>query len=152
MTVWSLITLAAAAAVILALGVYAVLLWRRVWRVRAEQRARHAEARADQVHSIRVLAAAVAEGELNLTEGAIRLKVLLDNLLPAHEGERRYPAVYALHDATTHMPRRLARRQRPRAEIERLDAEREILEAQYRERVIAEARSLLTTYAEPRAA
>jgi CRP-like cAMP-binding protein len=40
--------------------------------------------------------------------------------------------------------RRLERRRYPRAEIERLDAEREALEAEYREAVIAEARRLLT--------
>lgn len=143
MEISTLVTLLAAAAVVVVLSGYAWHLWRRVWRQRAQQRAHHEDARADQSASIRILAQAVVDDELNLTEGAIRLKVLLDNRLAAHQGERDYPAIYALHDATAHMPRRLERHGHSRAEIQRLDAEREMLEARYRERVTAEARALL---------
>lgn len=141
MTVWIGL---AGGALCLALAGYALWLWREVWRRRADWRARRGEAGAHRRDSIRILARAVIDDELNLSEGAIRLKVLLDHEVPAETGAQRFPAIYGLHDATAHMPRRLERRRRPRAEIARLDAEREALEADYREAVVAEARRLLT--------
>lgn len=132
----------AGGAIVLVLAGYAGWLWRRVLRRRRARAARHHEARADQSQSIRLITAALLEDDLNLTEAAIRLKVLIDNRLPPGEGQEHYPAIYGLYDATDHMPRRLARRQHPRAEIQRLDAERQLLEAQYRERVLVEARDL----------
>jgi len=133
----------AAGALCLALAGYALWLWREVWRRRAGLRARRDEAGAHRRDSIRILARAVIDDELNLTEGAIRLKVLLDHEVPAETGAQRFPAIYGLHDATAHMPRRLERRRRPRSEIARLDAEREELETDYRQAVLAEARRLL---------
>lgn len=134
--------------IVLALVGYAGWLWRRVLQRRRARAARHHAARADQSQSIRLITAALLEDDLNLTEAAIRLKVLVDNRLPPGEGQDCYPAIYGLYDATEHMPRRLARREHPRAEIERLDAERQLLEAQYRERVLAEARSLAKQFSD----
>lgn len=138
----------AGAAIVLGLAGYAAWLWRRVLARRRALAAQHRAARADQSQSIRLITSALLQDDLNLTEAAIRLKVLIDNRLPPGEGQYHYPAIYGLHDATEHMPRRLARRQRPRAEIERLDAERQLLEAQYRERVVAEARALAKRFGE----
>jgi len=138
------VALGAGLLVVILLAAYAARLWWRVWRQSRASTRRHAASREDQAHSMHVLARLVLDDELNLTEGAIRLKVLLDHWLPAGEGQQAYPAIYRLHDATAHMPRRLERRQWPRAEIERLDAEREVLESQHREQVLAEADRLLS--------
>lgn len=145
MTIW----IGLAAAALLALAGYALWLWGRVWRQRSALRKRRGEASDHRRDSIRILAQAVAADELNLTEGAIRLKVLLDHELPADTGAARFPAIYGLHDATAHMPRRLERRRYPRSEIERLDAEREGLEAQFRGGVIAEAQWLSAATSNP---
>lgn len=135
----------AALLVVAGLAIYALQLWRGVWRRDGEQARVKAQARDDQVRSVRLLALSMLDGDLNLSEGAIRLKVMLDHLLP-DSGARSYPDIYALHDATAHMPRGAARKQHPRDEIRRLDAQREVLESQYREPVMAQARQLLAKY------
>lgn len=135
----------AALLVVAGLAIYALQLWRGVWRRNGEQARLKAQARDDQVSSVRLLARSMLDGDLNLSEGAIRLKVMLDHLQP-DAGARGYPAIYALHDATAHMPRGAARKQRPRDEIRKLDAQREALEADYREPVLAQARQLLEDY------
>ncbi|WP_070887928.1 DUF2489 domain-containing protein [Pseudomonas sp. D2-3] len=87
-----------------ALALYAVHLWRQVW---ARQR-RQAEVRLAQrqrLHDdLRVLAASLLDGQLPLIEGAIRIKVLLDNY---HSGLSLAPQAQVfqrLYDATAHIP------------------------------------------------
>lgn len=139
----TVLTLIAAAAVVAGLAAYALWLWSAVWRREGARRRRTADARDDQVAGLRILARALLDGELNVTESAIRMKVLLDHLRGGRAAAAAYPAIYALHDATEHMPRRLERKRRPAAEIARLDAEREALEARHGEAVRADARRLL---------
>ena len=135
-------------AVLLVAGLawYAWQLWRGVWaKDTAHSQAaalRQRDARADQINSVRVLAKSMLDGDLNVTEGAIRLKVLLDHLYPDGSGEKHYPDLYALYNATEHMPRGRARAQQPPAEIRKLDEQREALEAQYRDAVLRQAREV----------
>lgn len=68
-----------AALLIVALGGYALYLWRRVWRnerLQVEARAKQQTALAED---LRILASCLLDGQLPLIEGAIRIKVLLDN-------------------------------------------------------------------------
>ena len=146
MKILSLLTLLLGALVVIALAVYAWNLWQGVWRRDSESVVRKASAHEDQVNSVRVLAKSLLDGDLNLSEGAIRLKVLLDHLQPDGSGQRDYPDVYALHDAIAHMPRGAARKACSRAELRAMDNERERLEAQYREQVLLQAGGLLEAY------
>ena len=62
-----------------ALAVYAAYLWRQVW-ARQRQQAEVDLALRQRLHDdLRVLASSLLDGQLPLIEGAIRIKVLLDN-------------------------------------------------------------------------
>lgn len=70
---------AAATLLIAALAGYALYLWRRVWRNERQ----HAELKEKQqtalAEDLRILASCLLDEQLPLIEGAIRIKVLLDN-------------------------------------------------------------------------
>ena len=87
-----------------ALALYAVHLWRQVW-ARQHQQAQVRLAQRQRLHDdLRVLASSLLDGQLPLIEGAIRIKVLLDNydselsLMPQAQVFQR------LYDATAHVP------------------------------------------------
>ena len=87
-----------------ALAFYAAHLWRQVW-ARQHQQAQVRLAQRQRLHDdLRVLASSLLDGQLPLIEGAIRIKVLLDNydsqlsLAPQARVFRR------LYEATAHVP------------------------------------------------
>lgn len=108
-----------------------------------------ADTEADLARSLAILADSLLTGELNLSEGAIRLKVLLDHWYAPASGQDDYPAIYRLYLGTATMPRGAARDARPRDDIRRLDREREALEIAAREDVLAEARCLQQRFGVP---
>lgn len=126
--------------IIAGLVFYAWRLWRQIAQQDASTNARRAATRADQIQSVRILADSLLRGDLNLTEGAIRIKVMLDYLLPEQLARAQYGPFYALYDATEHMPRRNQRDAYSRAELERFDTERQALENQHRAAVLEAAR------------
>lgn len=75
-------------------------------RVQRERVAREArEHRQYLVDSIRIIAAAVLHDEkMTITEGCIRLKVLLDNLAPHLHGHEQFAVIGRVFDATSHIP------------------------------------------------
>lgn len=129
-----------------ALAIYALSLWRNIWRRDREQVALKNAARSDQTYSLRTLAKSMLDGELNISEAAIRLKVLLDHLQSDGSGAHQYPDIYALYNAVADMPRGAARDGHAAADIKALDAQREAIEARYRDAVLAQGRLLLQAY------
>lgn len=141
------------AVIVLALAGYAGWLW---WRLLSQKRIRNAhnanvlaETEADLSHSIAVIADGLLTGELNLSEGAIRLKVLLDHWYSPASGQDDYPAIYSLFLSTSNMPRGDERKTRSSAEIQRLDREREMLEVAARDDVLDEAARLRAQFGIP---
>ena len=56
------------------------------------------------LNSIRILSQSMLEDQLTLTEGAIRLSVLLDNLSLENFDKSSVKGIYELVDATAHIP------------------------------------------------
>lgn len=114
---WSLLALAFL--VIAGLAAYALWLWRRVWRQQrlqasAEQR-RHEQLGGD----LRILADSLLDEQLPLIEGAIRIKVLIDNYDPQLSQDPHCVVFHQLYAATAHVPthagwKALERRERQR--------------------------------------
>lgn len=126
-----------------ALAAYASYLWRQVW---AQQRARSA-ARADQQQrlsaDLRILANSLINTQLPLIEGAIRIKVLLDNLDQGLSQDPHCQVFHQLHDACADVPshqhwRALSKAQR--AEYRQRFAH---LHSQYEQQALSAARWLL---------
>jgi len=140
-------------AVVLALAGYAGWLW---WCLLAQKRERDthnatvlAETEADLARSIAIIADSLLTGELNLSEGAIRLKVLLDHWYSPASGQSDYPSIYSLFLSTSTMPRGEERATWPKAEIRRLDREREMLEVAAKDSVLDEAARLRERFGVP---
>ncbi|OLU23150.1 hypothetical protein BVH03_23280 [Pseudomonas sp. PA15(2017)] len=87
-----------------ALVFYAAYLWRQVW-ARQHQQARVRLAQRQRLHDdLRVLASSLLDGQLPLIEGAIRIKVLLDNYDSALSLMPQAQVFQRLYDATAHVP------------------------------------------------
>ncbi len=124
-TLWILLGLAAL--VILTLAVYAALLWRRVFQQQRERQEAINSRNARLFESIRDISLAMQQRQCALSEGCIRLTVLLDHLvLPDNpDFPHLYPAIHEMHERIKHMPTHDARKSFPRQAIEQMDEERE---------------------------
>lgn len=135
--------------VVLVLGGFALHLWRRVW---AQQRAYAlAESeRQQRLHGdLRVLAGSLLDEQLPLIEGAIRIKVLLDNYdlqLSSHEYCRVFHAVF---DATSGIPTHAAWKQLSAAERRAHEKHFSELELQHKAAARKGARWLLDEGLQP---
>ncbi|MEH6564658.1 MAG: DUF2489 domain-containing protein [Halopseudomonas sp.] len=90
--------------VIVALSGYACYLWRRVWRIRAEQQAQQEERNARLAADIQFLAQSLVNGQVPLIEGSIRIKVLLDNYSGPRRDDLELSIFTELYDQTAHIP------------------------------------------------
>ncbi len=129
--------------IILPLALYALFLWRRVW---ARQRAiREAErARRERLGSdLRILAGSLLDEQLPLIEGAIRIKVLIDNYDTALSNNPRCQVFHQLFEATAHVPTHTAWKALERSERRHHEARFIELELQHKAAARAGARWLL---------
>ncbi|MGQ0287473.1 DUF2489 domain-containing protein [Pasteurellaceae bacterium 22721_9_1] len=91
--------------------------------------------------SIEIIAKAMQNGDCNLSEGVIRLKMLLDPL-----GKKRlnsYEAMWQLYEVVQDMPTHEARKTLKKNERMRLDLTRESKEAELEQQIKAELTLLL---------
>lgn len=105
-------------------------------RLKAEAARRAEEAQEHRrylIDSIRIIAGAVLHDErMTLTEGCIRIKVLLDNLAPHLHQHEQFAVINRMFEATSHIPfleawKALSRQEQARFELEmaRIEAEHE---------------------------
>ncbi len=86
--------------------------------------------------SIQIIAQAIVEEQMTLTEGAIRVRVLLDGLGVSESVQKEFSAFYQLAKATEHIPILEAWKQLSTKKKLAFDSERERLEKDYREFVL----------------
>lgn len=139
-----------AVAIVLALAVYAGwLLWKlhEQKKTLAEHDAVFAQKKIEHedylIDSIRIIAQNLVEEDLNVSEGAIRLKFLLDGLGLPEEERTRFLALDALHGKVKDFDTHEARKQLSPKERMRQDSEREAHEADHRDHVIEVAEVLM---------
>ncbi|RLU01099.1 DUF2489 domain-containing protein [Ketobacter sp.] len=103
------------ALVVMVLAGVAGWLWWKVWRMGRQQaqmqqqleqqRARSEQDRLDYIHeSLNVIASAVLDNQCPITEGCIRMAVLLDNLPLDCDTKHRFSVVFEVYNATRHIP------------------------------------------------
>ncbi|RTE86653.1 MULTISPECIES: DUF2489 domain-containing protein [Gammaproteobacteria] len=119
-------------AIILALSVYAGMLLSQLSKQRKENQAGENKRVAYIHESILTIAKAMQQGQCDLSEGSIRISVLLDNLPEAGSTnfDTRFPAIHEMYEKIKHMPTHGARKEYPKKEIRKLDREREALEVE----------------------
>lgn len=89
---------------IAALAGYALHLWRRVWHRQSLQNTAREEQRNRLNGDLRVLSSSLLDEQLPLIEGAIRIKVLLDNYDLDLSQNAHCNVFHLLFSATEHVP------------------------------------------------
>lgn len=99
--------------------------------------------------SIVTIAKAMDQGQCPLSEGALRLVVLLDLRVEsvAANYASRYPAIHDMYERIKHMPTHEARKQYPKQEIRKMDSEREGYEQELEDVILHDIRQLLKDFA-----
>lgn len=131
--------------VVLALAVAAGYLWVKVWRLEKQQKLQQQEyekqkveaeqKRLDYIHeSLNVIARAVLDGQCPVTEGCIRMAVLLDNLPLDCDSKHRFSVIFEVYNVTRHIPthdnwKSLSRKEQRRFEQEMFALEKQHLDA-----------------------
>ncbi|MFQ1046535.1 DUF2489 domain-containing protein [Avibacterium paragallinarum] len=137
---WIYLLLALGLLIIVGMSAYAVKLLRAL----KSQKQALENARVERVkrlkESIEIIARAMQNGDCNLSEGVIRLKMLLD---PLGIKITTYPALAELYDVVKEMPTHQARKELKKNERMRLDLTRESAEAELEAKIKLELDQLL---------
>ncbi|WP_028239887.1 DUF2489 domain-containing protein [Stutzerimonas azotifigens] len=143
MSILAILLLVLAVAIIAALGAYALYLWRRVWHNERELARARAERQAALAEDLRILASSLLDEQLPLIEGAIRIKVLIDNYDATLGQDPRCEVFQQLYQATEHVPTHAAWTALERTERRRHEANFSALELQHKAQARRSARWLL---------
>lgn len=129
--------------VVLLLGLYAAWLWMKVYQ-REVARDEFLDNRFTAVlRGLEVLARSVVEEQINVTEAALRMSTLLDNLARQPEPSVNLEPIHRLAREAQPLAIGAQREALDPAERERQDQVREELEQQHSEDVVKAARQLL---------
>jgi len=108
----------AAAVVIVALALYSAGLWWQVWRRSRALRERESQRNARLAGDIQILARGLLAHQVPMVEGAIRIKVLLDNYTGSRRTDLQVQVFEAIYESTIHIPTHQAWKDLSRAERE----------------------------------
>ncbi|MFZ7223041.1 DUF2489 domain-containing protein [Avibacterium avium] len=137
---WIYLLLALGLLIIVGMAAYAVKLLRALKsQNQALENARLARVKRLK-ESIEIIARAMQNGDCNLSEGVIRLKMLLD---PLGIKITSYPAMGELYEVVKEMPTHQARKELKKNERMRLDLTRESAEAELESKILLELDQLL---------
>ncbi|TLX55177.1 DUF2489 domain-containing protein [Stutzerimonas nosocomialis] len=128
---------------IAALAGYALHLWRRVWHGEQQRADAQAQRQIALAEDLRILASSLLDEQVPLIEGAIRIKVLLDNYDANLGQDPRCQVFQQLYDATEHVPTHAAWKALDKLERRRHEANFSALELQHKAEARRSARWLL---------
>ena len=114
---------------------------------RAQQEAQQKEQRDYLVDSIKVIATTMLEDQVELSEGCIRIKVLMDHLDASLHEDEAFKIFEQMYRDTEHMPTHQARKNTDKNFIHKLDQQRFALEKQHRESIRKASLALLEKFA-----
>ncbi|TCD24059.1 DUF2489 domain-containing protein [Pseudomonas sp. IC_126] len=143
MTPLAIVLFVAGLLLIVALAGYALHLWRRVWRREQQLAALQAQQQVALAADLRVLAGSLLDEQVPLIEGAIRIKVLLDNYDLNLGQDPRCQVFQTLFEATEQVPTHAAWKALDKTERRRYEANFSALELQHKAAARRSARWLL---------
>ncbi|RUO23172.1 DUF2489 domain-containing protein [Aliidiomarina iranensis] len=138
--------------VVAGLSIYAGILLSRL-RQQNKGIAKNQKKRLNYLHeSIETIAKAMQQDQCPLSEGCIRIAVLLDNLPDAerHNFGKRWPSIHELYERIKHMPTHDARKEFPKKEIRKMDFERERFEVELEQPIKEDLQALMVWVKEER--
>lgn len=138
-----LITILAGTALVIALGGYALNVWRKVWR-RREQLETHKKEVSDKLaEDLKILCSSLLDEQMPWVEGCIRLKVILEHYNFELSHDEQYAVFQEVFVATEHIPTHEAWKALDRAEKRKHEETFAALEEQFHARSFTAARQLL---------
>ncbi|EKE83398.1 DUF2489 domain-containing protein [Idiomarina xiamenensis] len=145
---WGWLLMVLGAVVIIALAVYAGMLLARLQQQNKRRRQAIDKRNANLLESIVTIAKAMQQEQCPLSEGCLRIVVLLDHMVEQNKPlySERYPAMHAMYERIKHMPTHEARKQYPKAEIRRMDNEREGYEKELADDIQQDVSKLLEQF------
>lgn len=142
-TTTALILMGLGLAIVAALGAYAYVLWREVRRRQAFREEELRRAHDNCLENLELVANALQQGQVDITEGAWRCRALLDILDPTLVARPEFRAFAEVHERTRHLHTHSARQAlTPKARFQE-DRERIKVEDEWRDEVIKAASSAL---------
>ncbi|AVJ54844.1 DUF2489 domain-containing protein [Idiomarina sp. OT37-5b] len=135
-------------AIIAALAVYANKLLRQL-KQQNQMRQDAVQKRIDRIdESVITIAKAMQQDQCPVSEGCLRIVVLLDHRPDSVEYDysQDYPAMHEMYDKIKHMPTHENRKKFPKKKIREMDKEREGYEASMKERILADVDRLLQRF------
>jgi len=136
---------------LIVIGALLFYIWRQS-RLINEQRLRQRKAeefqarrRDEMIESIRIIATAVKEDQVEYSEACLRFKGLLDHLAPELLEKHPFSVFQQVHDKIQHMPTHRARKAESPEQIQAMDEERFAIEKQHASE-IREAAAAIRNY------
>ncbi|GAA0617660.1 DUF2489 domain-containing protein [Halomonas beimenensis] len=143
-TTTALILLGLGLALVAGLGAYALTLWKEVRRREAFRRDELRRAHDNCLENLELVASALLQRQVDITEGAWRCKTLLDILDPGLVERAEFRAFGEVHRRTRHLHTHSARQALSPKERFREDRERLAVEDELGEAVLEAADAALT--------
>ncbi|MBS3804828.1 MAG: DUF2489 domain-containing protein [Oleiphilaceae bacterium] len=146
MPIWLQWTLIVTGLVVIALLTAFIVKQARVIKQTKVREARHrsfrAERRDSMIDSIRVLAMAIEQDQVEYSEGCLRIKGLLDHVEPELLEQSPFQVFQEIHNHLEHMPTHQARQETDLRFVQKMDRERYALEAKHSDRIRRAATAL----------
>ncbi|TDO13922.1 MULTISPECIES: DUF2489 domain-containing protein [Halomonas] len=142
-TTLALILLALALAIIAGLGTYAFSLCKEVKRRKAFREEERQRAHHNCLENLEIVAAALAQDQVDITEGSWRCKVLLEILDEKLTERPAFQAFDEVHRRTRHLHTHTARQALDPRDRAREDRERLTVEEEFREPVLKAAAAVV---------
>lgn len=142
MSTQMILVLTVGATLCLALGWYALILWRKVW-LQQRQQAEQAQAnRQKQAADLNVLINSLLDEQAPWVELCIRIKVVLDHYDYELGQQDEYQVFQLIYQACENIPTHQAWKELPKAERRAYEADFARLEEQHKEATLKSARTL----------
>tara|TARA_R110001592_G_scaffold65716_1_gene201703 strand:+ start:16250 stop:16720 length:471 start_codon:yes stop_codon:yes gene_type:complete len=147
-TLWILIAISTGIAIFLL--IFNLKSWKKIKELKAvnndiedQQTQSLNESHLKAYESIKVIAQCMIDEQVELSEGSIRIKVLLDHVAPELHDHPPFSVFSRMYTATEHMPTHNARKQADKKLIRKLDKERFKLEEDNKEEIILASKELV---------
>ena len=97
---------------------------------------------------IYTIAWAVQQQQCDLSEGCLRIWVLLDHLQPQdnQQNQQRYPGIFALYDKIKHLPTHQARKELTKTARRKMDKQRFSDELEFKQQIQQDIDKLLVAF------
>ena len=148
MSVTAIIVILIGLAIIIGLAFYATKVVRQL-KYQNQLRDAAVQKRVDRIdESIITIAKAMQQEQCSLSEGCLRIVVLLDHRPESVEYDysKDYPAMHEMYDKIKHMPTHENRKKFPKKKIREMDKEREGYEVSMKETIQADVERLLKRF------